>query len=474
MKSVLISALSAVALLAVAPAANAGSGYVGAAYTRAEVDTGFGDDDADGYGIEGAWAFQATPSLGVQVDGAFTDSDGDDNESYGVTGHVNARNDSYLFGGFVGLADVADETVWSVGLEGEKYYNNVTIAAAAVRQFVVTLPSATPRAALGKILPIRHRELVVLLDVHAGAQEVARRHTCQLVAIADEVCLIVVATLVSHPRPVERAAAGQRGRALEADDARKWRDHPAQYWLERAITAGLPARGGAAEKVGEAWCVKWADGSESPRVCFDARTAEQNPEMEWITLEDPRARAVISELPRFVAGQPLPVIRVTGLPDSVRGIWSLWEISLAAEGLSRKRFLPVFINEEGRPFVPTAKRVWDLLLTETVDVHAVTGAEESVKWFEASHATASTQGERIFTELLTEHRARLKEERERAVYAFEARGQAIGRIGLPAVREHRRKRLQQEHDARMAALDDMEASVPDLNAVMMVRVGGDA
>ena len=66
--------------------------------------------------------------------------------------------------------------------------------------------------------------------------------------------------------------------------------------------------------------------------------------------------------------------------------------------------------------------------------------------------------------------------RDRAVtglYAFEARGQAIGRIGLPAVREHRRKRLQQEHDARMAALDDMEASVPDLNAVMMVRVSGD-
>lgn len=261
---------------------------------------------------------------------------------------------------------------------------------------------------------------------------------------------------------------------LEADDARNWRDHPAQFWLERAITSGLTARSGSATKVGNAWRVEWADGSESAQACFDARTADENPELGWVTMEDPRARAVISELPRFVAGQPLPVIRVTGLPDSVRGIWSLWEICLAAEGLSRKRFLPVFVNEEGRPFVPTAKRVWDLLLTETVDVHAVTGAEESVKWFEASHAAASTQGERIFTELLTEHRARLKEERERAVYAFEARGQAIGRIGLPAVREHRRKRLQQEHDARMAALEDMEASVPDLNAVMMVRVGGDA
>lgn len=117
--------------------------------------------------------------------------------------------------------------------------------------------------------------------------------------------------------------------------------------------------------------MKWADGSESAQACFDARTADENPELEWVTMEDPRARAVISELPRFVAGQPLPVIRVTGLPDSVRGIWSLWEISLAAEGLSRKRFLPVFINEEGRPFVPTAKRVWDLLLTETMRVRCM-------------------------------------------------------------------------------------------------------
>lgn len=130
MKTMLIGALSAVALLAVAPAANAGSGYVGAAYTRANVDTGLGDDDADGWALEGAYAFQAG-TLGVQVDGGYADADGDDNEAYGITGHVNARNDSYLFGGFVGLADVGNETVWSAGLEGEKYLGNVTVAGAA-------------------------------------------------------------------------------------------------------------------------------------------------------------------------------------------------------------------------------------------------------------------------------------------------------------------------------------------------------
>jgi hypothetical protein len=262
---------------------------------------------------------------------------------------------------------------------------------------------------------------------------------------------------------------------LDANDARKWRDHPAQFWLERAITSGLAVRSGSAIKTGKAWRVRWADGSESAQVCFDARTADENPELEWVTLEDPRARAVIGELPRFVAGQPLAVIRVTGLPESVRGIWSLWEINLVAEGFSRKRFLPVFVAEDGRSFVPTAQRVWDLLLTETVDMCdmcAACSTEDAVKIFEASHAVALAQGERIFNELLQEHQTRVKEDRERATYAFAARRQAIGRIGLPAVREYRRQRLEQEHQARMATLVAAESSVPNLNAVMMLRVPG--
>ena len=173
------------------------------------------------------------------------------------------------------------------------------------------------------------------------------------------------------------------------------------------------------------------------------------------------------------AGQLLPVIRVTGLPVSVCGIWSLWEISLAAEGFTRKRYLPVFANEDGRTFVPTARRVWDLLLTETVEVCAATGAVNSEKWFGMSFAAAQNQGEQIFKDLLGEHRARIKEERDRAIYAFEARRLAIGRIGLPAVREHRRKRLDRDHQVRLDVLNEGENCVPELNAVMMVRISGE-
>ena len=261
---------------------------------------------------------------------------------------------------------------------------------------------------------------------------------------------------------------------LDAEQARKWRDHPAQFWLERAVVNGLAVRGGSAIQDGSVWRVRWADGTETPQACFDARAASENPAAEWLTMENPRARAIISDVPRFVAGQHLPVIRVTGLPDSVNGIWSLWEIGLAAPGANRKRFLPVFINDEGRPFVPTAKRVWDLLLTETVSVQSVVDAEASVRWFEASFAVAGAQGEALFAALADEHLARIKEERDRAAYAFDARNQAIGRIGLPAVRQFRRRRLQSEHEARLAALDDMKSSVPELNAVAMVRIDASA
>ncbi|MBY5775961.1 DEAD/DEAH box helicase family protein [Rhizobium leguminosarum] len=261
------------------------------------------------------------------------------------------------------------------------------------------------------------------------------------------------------------------GHELDADDARKWRDHPAQFWLERAITSGLPARGGVAVKEGDAWRVRWPDGRDSATVCFDARTAEERPDAEWVTLEDPRARAVINDLPHCVSGQPLPTVRITGLPESVRGVWSLWEISLSADDFSRRRFLSVFVNDDGRTYLPTAKRIWDLLLTERIETIEAVAAGDADGCYDRSWSAALAQGERIFTDLVEEHRTRIQEERERAKYAYEARHQAIGRVGLQTVRDYRRKRLSTDHDARMAQLAAAEAYTPDLNAVLMLRVG---
>ena len=193
-----------------------------------------------------------------------------------------------------------------------------------------------------------------------------------------------------------------------------------------------------------------------------------------MTLEDTRARALISDLSRWVSGQPLPTVQITGLPENVRGVWSLWEISLSADDFSRRRFLSVFVNDEGRTFLPTAKRIWDLLLTEQVGWIGAVSGEDSDGWFGQSRNAALVQGERIFTDMVEEQTTRIHEERERAKYAFDSRNQAIGRVGLQTVRDYRRKRLRSDHDARMAQLDAAEAYTPDLNAVLILRVGESA
>jgi hypothetical protein len=118
--------LGAAALLAVAApgAAHAASGYVGATWASVDVD---GLGSADAYGAEGAVAFDAGNGLGFELDGAYSDGDNTDSTT-GVTGHVFTRNDNYLFGGFVGVADSNSSTTWDAGLEANKYYTNWTLA----------------------------------------------------------------------------------------------------------------------------------------------------------------------------------------------------------------------------------------------------------------------------------------------------------------------------------------------------------
>lgn len=262
--------------------------------------------------------------------------------------------------------------------------------------------------------------------------------------------------------------------ALDADDARKWRDHPAQFWLERAITTGLPGKGGAATKTGDTWRLRWIDGSESVDACFDGRTATSRPDVEWVTLEDARARAVVAELPRCVDGQPLPVVEIGGLPASVRGVWSLWQIGLSADDFGKRRFLAVFVSEEGRTFMPTARRIWDLLVTERIRLVGFSSETVPGRWFDDAKRAAVSNGEQVFAELAEEHAARIREERDRARHAYDVRHQAIGRIGLLSVREYRRRRLRAEHETRMAQLDAAEIRVPDLHCVLMLRIGSSA
>ena len=120
--------IGAAAILAVAVpgVAAAQTGYVGATYSNVDID---GADNADAYGVEGAVAFAGSGSIVFEVDAALSDSD-DTDTGYGLTGHVYARNDDHLFGGFVGFADSDSNTTWTAGLEANKYFARWTLAGA--------------------------------------------------------------------------------------------------------------------------------------------------------------------------------------------------------------------------------------------------------------------------------------------------------------------------------------------------------
>ncbi|MBX9746209.1 MAG: porin [Hyphomonadaceae bacterium] len=117
---------AAVLALAVPGVAAAQTGYAGVVYGNA--DAGAGDDE-DFYGVEGAVAFSGSGSIVFEVDASYTDADEGD-ETYGIVGHVYARNDDHLFGGFIGISDSDDSETYVVGLEANKYFANWTLAGA--------------------------------------------------------------------------------------------------------------------------------------------------------------------------------------------------------------------------------------------------------------------------------------------------------------------------------------------------------
>lgn len=258
---------------------------------------------------------------------------------------------------------------------------------------------------------------------------------------------------------------------LDADAARKWRDHPAQYWLERAVLSGVPLKGGGTTTKNGVTRIVWPDGSETSRAVFDAKKADAHPDSDWITLEDPRARSLIAELPRHAKGRPVPVISLPGLPAGVSGAWSLWEISLPGAHGSRRSIIPVFLSSDGRSLAPAAKRIWDLLLTEKPEIIGALDPEQSAALHCACHDAAVAVGERAFSEMARDRSDRIAEDRGRAEYSFSARMRSLARIGLPAVKEHRRKRLEAEMARRMAELDDAASGLPELTPIIILNLG---
>lgn len=132
MKKFLLGAAAAVAIAAPG-VASAQSGYADLSYSTTSISTS--TPDVDAWTVGGAYAWGGNGSLGFQLDGVVANHEydsGPDVDTYNVGGHLFTRNESHLFGGFIGLggADFGpfNYDYYSVGLEGAYYMSRTTLS----------------------------------------------------------------------------------------------------------------------------------------------------------------------------------------------------------------------------------------------------------------------------------------------------------------------------------------------------------
>ena len=191
-----------------------------------------------------------------------------------------------------------------------------------------------------------------------------------------------------------------------------------------------------------------------------------------LTLEDSRILAIASHLPRFVSAQPIPIIVLPSLTRDVKGIWSLWRIALCAEDWNRQRMMPLFLHDDGRSLLPTARHIWDQLLMILPEIQEYCSNEISEKLFQSSVNAIQVQGRSFHDRLVQEHQAWIIKEREKGEYAFSARRRAIERIGLPEVLQYRLNLLAQDQQSWQKRTEKQSQAIPELFPIIMLYIKG--
>lgn len=258
---------------------------------------------------------------------------------------------------------------------------------------------------------------------------------------------------------------------LDPTLAKKLSNHPLPFWVERMATSFVRHKGGTVQRDLFSYTLEWPDGSRMDRVSFHSRLAQERG-LPHVNLEDVRIRQLVQKLPCATTNEPIPCVRFPNLPAEIVGYWSLWRIALDNYSLREVKIIPLFHHENGRILLPTAWRIWDSLLEDQSEVeeHGSIDGDEVKVIFARLRAEAEHQGEDAFHELHSSHKQRLKREQEKGQYAFQVRRDALNRIGLPEVRQHRLKRLADEEVAWAADLRKREHVLPQLQPVIILRV----
>lgn len=261
---------------------------------------------------------------------------------------------------------------------------------------------------------------------------------------------------------------------VKLDEAEKLMGHPLPFWTEKMVVNYLLSNERKVEKTLLGYNLEWDDNETMSRITFSREKVEKG-FIQHLSLEHHRVMKLVKDLPLCVQGDKIPRLFIKGLPEEVKGYWSLWRIVLTTSDTSSQRILALFRQEDGRIFKPTALRLWDMLLngdSNMVIKGEITGDEAEIIYLEME-GLALQHGESLHNELKSKYNEYLRKEREKGFYAFNARTRAIERIGLPEVRNHRLRQLEKEKIEWEQQSKIRESYIPELYCIVLCHISGE-
>jgi superfamily II DNA or RNA helicase len=257
---------------------------------------------------------------------------------------------------------------------------------------------------------------------------------------------------------------------LKADEVQKLINHPLPYWVERMTIDYIITHGGVAEKNGKAWQITWPDGTETRDVVFNQHDADDLPNSTYLNLENPRVRGILMGVPRFARGQPVPKVKIAGLPSGLKGTWALFRISLYTADWNYYRVMAVFLHDDGRVLMPTASYIWQQVTEkEPTMVEQIVG-KQAEELFDKEASVAEKQGYQTYEELIKRYNTYLENEIEKGKLSFAERKTVIQKLGLASVREHRLRKLQTEEMEWQEKMIERSHATPELVPMIMTYV----
>ncbi len=267
---------------------------------------------------------------------------------------------------------------------------------------------------------------------------------------------------------------------LDVQTTERLRSHPLPHWVERMTIGYINSHGGEAIRKSSWWDIKWPDGQEQHKCVFTSQEMDCLTNATLLNLENNRIRDLALNLPQVTTGQLLPCVTLSGLPSNITGLWGLFEICLHAGmhqktqflriPMIRRGYVSVFLSEEGKLFLPTARYIWDALQTAEPHVLNTLDHNESAAVYDRLQEAAEQAGQDLFKGLHQTHIASVTQEEKRGTMAFDSRRKTIKGIGLPEVRQYRLAHCDAEEIRWRNELQSVRQFVPEIRPLLLMRI----